>query len=128
MRLMLRFDSRTVTKPVLSKATLETGALINILRATVESRRGEILIEVEDEKVREVEKILKSEGVDVVELPGAVQKNDELCVHCGACVSVCPTEAIVINGSRKIVVENEKCVHCGACVKVCPTKALSLPF
>lgn len=128
MRLLLRFDSRTVTKPVLSKTTLETGALINILRATVGSRRGEILIEVEDEKAKEVEDVLKSEGVDVVELLGAVRKDDELCVHCGACVSICPTEAIIINSSRKIIVEDEKCVHCGACVKVCPTKALSLPL
>jgi ferredoxin len=128
MRLLLRFDSKTVTEPVLSRATLHTGTLINILRASVGARRGEILIEVADEKAKEVGKFLREQGVEVVELLEAVQKNDELCVHCGACVSICPTEAIGINGEKKVVIQAEKCVHCGACVRVCPTKALSLPL
>ncbi|WP_456330593.1 4Fe-4S binding protein [Archaeoglobus sp.] len=128
MKLLLRFDSRTVTEPVLSKTTLKTGALINILRASVGARRGEILIEVDDEKAKEVENILKEEGVEVIELLEAVQKDDEKCVHCGACVSICPTEAISFNGEKRVIVNAEKCVHCGACVKVCPTKALSLPL
>ncbi len=127
MKMILRFDSKTVTKPVLSKTTLETGALINILRAEVGARRGEILIEVEDEKAKKVEELLIAEGVEVVEILEAIQKDDEKCVHCGACTSICPTEALRFNGEKKVVVEAEKCVHCGACVKVCPTQALSLP-
>ncbi|WP_202318929.1 4Fe-4S binding protein [Archaeoglobus neptunius] len=128
MRMVLHFDSRTVTEPVLSRTTLKTGALINILRASVGARRGEILIEVEDEKAKEVEEILKTQGVDVIELVGAVQKDDEKCVHCGACISICPTEALKFNGEKRVIVEAEKCVHCGACTKVCPTEALTLPF
>ncbi len=127
MKMILRFDSKTVTKPVLSKTTLETGALINILRAEVGARRGEILIEVEDEKAKKVEELLIAEGVEVVEILEAIQKDDEKCVHCGACTSICPTEALRFNGEKKVVVEAEKCVHCGACIKVCPTQALSLP-
>ncbi len=127
MKMILRFDSKTVTKPVLSKTTLETGALINILRAEVGARRGEILIEVEDEKAKKVEELLTAEGVEVVEVIEAIQKDDEKCVHCGACTSICPTEALNFNEEKKVVVEAEKCVHCGACVKVCPTQALSLP-
>ena len=127
MKMILRFDSKTVTKPVLSKTTLETGALINILRAEVGARRGEILIEVEDEKAKKVEELLTAEGVEVVEVIEDIQKDDEKCVHCGACTSICPTEALNFNEEKKVVVEAEKCVHCGACVKVCPTQALSLP-
>ncbi|AAB90058.1 iron-sulfur cluster binding protein [Archaeoglobus fulgidus DSM 4304] len=128
VKLLLRFDSKTVTEPVLSKATLKTGTLINILRASVGARRGEILIEVDDEKAKEVESFLKEQGVEVIELLEAVQKDDEKCVHCGACVSICPTEAIYINGDKRVAINTEKCVHCGSCVKVCPTRALSLPL
>jgi len=128
MKLLLRFDSKTVTQPVLSRTTLKTGSLINILRASVGTRMGEILIEVDDEKAREVENVLKEQGVEVIELLEAVQKDEEKCVHCGACVSICPTEAIYINGDKKVAIRTENCVHCGACVKVCPTKALSLPL
>ena len=128
MKLLLRFDSKTVKEPVLSKATLKTGTLINILRASVGARRGEILIEVDDKKAKEVEDILKKQGVEVFELLEAVQKDEEKCVHCGACVSICPTEAITFNGEKRVILDAERCVHCGACVKVCPTRALSLPL
>ncbi len=127
MRLLLKFDSKTIKVPVISRATLETGALINILRATVGARKGEIIIEVEDDKVQEVEKIIEELGVEVAELVGAITKDEERCVHCGACISICPTEVFTFNGEKKVIVEAEKCIHCGACVKVCPTEALSLP-
>ncbi len=127
MRLLLRFDSRTVKQPVLSRATLKTGALINILRASVGARRGEILIEVEDEKAKEVEKVFEEHGVEVIELVEAIAKDEEKCVHCGACISICPTEALKFNGEKKVTIEVEKCIHCGACVRVCPTEALFLP-
>jgi ferredoxin len=127
MRLLLKFDSKTIKVPVISRATLETGALINILRDTVGARKGEIIIEVEDDKVQEVEKIIEELGVEVAELVGAITKDEERCVHCGACISICPTEVFTFNGEKKVIVEAEKCIHCGACVKVCPTEALSLP-
>ncbi len=127
MRLLLRFDSKTIKVPVISKTTLETGVLINILRAKVGARRGEIIIEVEDERVKEVEEVIRKMGVEVTELVGAIVKNDDVCVHCGACVSICPTEVFRLDGEKRVVAEVEKCIHCGACVRVCPTQALSLP-
>lgn len=48
----------------------------------------------------------------------------ELCVGCGACVKVCPADAISIeNGKAKI--ETEKCKNCRACVKVCKVNAIA---
>ncbi|MCS7121063.1 MAG: 4Fe-4S dicluster domain-containing protein [Archaeoglobaceae archaeon] len=126
MRLLLKYDSKTVKRPLLSSAALKTGALINILRAFVESRKGEILIEVPDEKAKEVEDFLISEGVSVLELKRGVTV-DENCVHCGLCISVCPTEAINFDEERKILVFEERCIHCEICVKVCPVSALKLP-
>jgi ferredoxin len=128
MMLLLRFDSKTIKVPVISKTTLKTGALINILRATVGARRGEIIIEVDDEKLKEVKEIIQEMGVEVTELVGAIVKDEEKCVHCGACVSICPTEVFKFDGEYKVVVEAEKCIHCAACTKVCPTQALSLPI
>ena len=45
------------------------------------------------------------------------------CIHCGACVSVCPTQANrEFEGSdpRWITTLQERCIGCGTCVEVCP--------
>jgi glycolate oxidase len=45
------------------------------------------------------------------------------CIHCGACVSVCPTHANrEFEGAdlRWITTEQERCIGCGTCVEVCP--------
>ena len=45
------------------------------------------------------------------------------CVHCGACVPVCPTKANVefkAEDARIITTEQDLCIGCGTCVEVCP--------
>jgi len=56
----------------------------------------------------------------------AAKVNVELCTGCGACVKVCPVEAITVqNGVAQI--DADACVECGVCVDECPTEAISLP-
>ncbi len=126
MILRLRFDAKTSRKPVISIATLETKALINILRADVGARKGEMIVEVEDDKVKDVEEVLKRFGVEVQELGEGIVKDDSLCIHCGLCISVCPVEVFRFNEEWKVVADTKKCIHCGFCVSVCVTKALTL--
>lgn len=45
--------------------------------------------------------------------------NEDTCTVCGTCATVCPTEAISINGS--VVTTIERCIRCCACIKSCPT-------
>jgi len=47
----------------------------------------------------------------------------EKCVGCGACVEVCPIQAISIVGG-KAKINADKCVDCGRCAQVCPQEAL----
>lgn len=53
-----------------------------------------------------------------------VMQQNSLCCGCGACSSVCPTEAIAIrmnqNGFLSANVNEQKCIHCGKCTTVCP--------
>ena len=44
------------------------------------------------------------------------------CLKCGACVAVCPTEAISMDGG-KVVIDPAKCISCGTCQAVCPVGA-----
>ncbi len=128
MLMLLKFDSRTIKKPIISTATLETNALINILRANVGAREGEMVVEVDDSKAKEVEEIFRRFGVEVIELREAVVKDEDRCVHCGLCISICPVEVFRFDEDWKVIAETEKCIHCGVCIKVCPCQALSLPI
>jgi ferredoxin len=47
----------------------------------------------------------------------------QLCDVCGACVGVCPVDAISIT-RQEIAVHHDVCVKCLACVNVCPIGAL----
>ena len=49
---------------------------------------------------------------------------DVSCLHCGACVPVCPTNANseydVSGDLRRISTDWSRCVGCGTCVEICP--------
>ena len=50
----------------------------------------------------------------------------EKCDGCGACVEVCPSEAISIRSDGKAEVNEEECVECESCVDECPKDAISM--
>ena len=47
------------------------------------------------------------------------------CGYCGACATVCPTEAINLMGMW-VEIREDECVACKACVNICPVGALTL--
>ncbi|MFO7967962.1 MAG: 4Fe-4S binding protein [Archaeoglobaceae archaeon] len=126
MMLEIQFDSHKVKEPIISKASLETNSLINIIRANVGAREGEMVVEVEKSKVEDVIKAFERQGIDVTRLEKKINKDDS-CIHCGACISICPVEVFYLDDENKVMAETEKCIHCGVCVNVCPVNALHLP-
>ena len=47
------------------------------------------------------------------------------CVHCGACMKVCPVQAIYKDTETGFVlVDQSKCIGCHACERVCPVKVI----
>lgn len=51
-----------------------------------------------------------------------VTVDEELCVGCGLCVTVCPTEALKVWGYWEI--DGDKCTDCFDCIGICPVEAL----
>jgi ferredoxin len=72
-------------------------------------------------------------------LPGEVRfvlfraENDagptDTCIHCGACVPVCPTSANLEfqepGDARRITTDLNRCIGCGTCVEVCPANQVN---
>ena len=53
----------------------------------------------------------------------AVETSADRCTHCGRCVNLCPTGAIVAGDELRT--DAAKCIRCCACVKGCPVGARS---
>lgn len=51
--------------------------------------------------------------------------NQENCLHCGACKSICPHEAVEENNNN-YTIKRERCLGCNQCVKTCPASAISM--
>jgi ferredoxin len=70
--------------------------------------------------------------VDIVALPegapfGAVEINVEGCTLCLACVSACPTGALLDDPERPMLrFAEDACVQCGLCKATCPEKVITL--
>ena len=125
MKLMLHVAPGIVREPLIASVILETSALVNIERASIDAVSGEIVLEVLPEKCREVKDAFERRGVEVVLLEMPVIRDEDECVHCGACVSVCPTGTFRFD-NWLVVADSRKCIQCGACVTGCPQRALRL--
>ncbi|MEM2098173.1 MAG: 4Fe-4S binding protein [Candidatus Bathyarchaeia archaeon] len=50
--------------------------------------------------------------------------NNNRCLRCGGCVSVCPTAALDLKDN--IVRDEVLCTFCGICEKACPVEAIKV--
>ena len=125
MKLLVTFSRRKGYEPIIAKAVKETGVLINVERAVIDSSEGEALIDVPDEQCRLVSDTMSSLGAKVHILDHGVSHDESECVDCGACISVCPREVFTFDGEWRLVMDVGKCVLCGKCIEACPHDALS---
>ena len=126
MKLLLKYKSDIIGEPIIAKTVLETKILMNIVRAQVGPETGEIIAEVPNKYVDLVAKTLENYGVEVFKLEKPVIRDEERCIHCGACISVCPFEVFEFNKDWTVALKIENCIQCGNCLPVCTQNALVL--
>jgi uncharacterized Fe-S center protein len=59
-------------------------------------------------------------------LEGGLEWNEELCIHCEACVNSCNHDANKFDTDNRYSINFHHCTYCQHCVKVCPTEAIRL--
>jgi len=52
--------------------------------------------------------------------------DEEKCVGCGMCLSVCPHAVLRPVNGRVEIEDRDACMECGACSQNCPVKAISV--
>ncbi len=131
-KIVLTFPKTKVDQPIVYKLVKEFNLIFNILKASVTpEEEGLMVLELAGEEAdynRGV-KYLEELGVKIQPLSKDIVFNEERCTHCGACVVLCPTEALYIDKkSRKVNFDPSKCVACELCVKPCPPRAIEVHF
>lgn len=129
MKLLLAFSRRGQhdpgREPVIARVVKETGVLVNVEKANIDSMAGEMLIDVPDADAALVRQRLEEMGVTVRVMENAIARDEAECVDCGACISVCPQEVFSFDEEWRLRVSSERCVLCGKCIQACPHGALS---
>jgi ferredoxin len=130
--MVLRFPAETVEEPVTYNLIKKYDIIINILNADItHGKEGNLLVEMEGERINLDEALLYLESRKVRFSPVSknILFNNALCVHCGACSSVCFSGALNMDqDTRELVFIPEKCVACELCIKACPLRLFELNF
>ena len=126
MKIKISIPTERIHNPIISESIIETGISINIMVANIDSTYGELIAEVNDFRFDRIKNALESRGAIVSILDRPIHRDDEECVECGACISVCPMNVYCFDVGWNVQVDEKKCIQCGMCIKMCPHGALKL--
>lgn len=131
-RIVLRFPNRLIDQPIICKLVKDYNLEFNILKAYVTPREeGLLVLELkgQDEEYNKGIDYLTRIGVRIQPLSQDIVRNNAKCTHCGICISVCPTGALVIDSiTRKVHFYDNKCIACELCIPACPPRAMEVHF
>ena len=129
-KLVLNFPPHLIDQPITYRLIAEKGLKVNILRARITPKEwGNMVVEVNGDKARVETGIgfLTDLGVEVEQLADEVKWREERCIHCTACLALCPTQALYVDRATMIVgFDREKCIACELCLSVCPYRAVEI--
>jgi L-aspartate semialdehyde sulfurtransferase ferredoxin len=126
---LMIFDKKIMYKPLIYRLAKDFDVIFNVLEAKILPKlEGRLILELRgtDDSIEKSIAYLTSEGVTVETLVDKIIRDEERCVDCGACTSVCRVDALCIDrNTMEVSFDHEKCVACGMCKIACPVGAMS---
>ena len=131
-RIVLNYPPRLVDQPIISKLVKDFDLEVNISRARITPREeGKLVLEVTGKRsgLEAGFKYLSEIGVKVEPLAQDVKWHEDRCIHCTACVSTCPTNALDVDRkTMEVSFKRDKCIACELCIPACPYQAMEIMF
>jgi len=131
-RVVLNYPPRLVDQPIISKLVKDFDLEVNISRARITPREeGRLVLEVTGKRsgLEAGFKYLSEIGVKVEPLAQDVKWHEDRCIHCTACISTCPTNALDVDRkSMEVSFKRDKCIACELCIPACPYQAMEIMF
>lgn len=126
----LSFPPEVSGRPVVCNLAMLHNLSFNILRSEINPRHdGSMTLEIAGSEVdfHKGMSYLKENGVRITPASQKIFRDEDLCMHCGLCTSLCRTKALSVNPeSRLVEFDVDKCTACGMCTRVCPVRAMVL--
>ena len=128
-RLTLTFPRRAIQMPVAYRLAKDFNVAANIIRAQVAPNQiGKLVVELSGD-IDELEASIdwmRSQGIQVGMTNREISIDENVCVDCGLCTGVCPTEALYLEPQTyKLGFARSKCIVCEQCIPTCPVQAIS---
>ncbi len=131
-RLVLNFPPQLIDQPITYQLITEHNLKVNILRGRITPREwGRLVVEVSGSK-KNLDAGLQYAtdlGVEIKPLAQNVQWDEEKCIQCTACISICPTNALALEREEMLVsFHHDKCIACELCIPTCAYDAMQIIF
>ncbi|MGB3765674.1 MAG: NIL domain-containing protein [Phormidesmis sp.] len=128
-RLTLTFPKRTIHMPITYRLAKDFNVAANIFRAQVAPDQvGKLLVELSGDidQLDEAIEWLQANHIGVSQVNREIIIDKDMCVHCGLCTGVCPTESLQLEAqTHKLVFVRSRCIMCEQCIPSCPVQAIS---
>ena len=125
----LTFAPDITDEPLVCILVRNYDVLFNISKAQISPRKeGQLTLELigTPDSIGQGIAYLKDRGVQVTGLSHEVHRMEDLCMHCGMCTAMCPTDALTVDkNSRMVLFTQDNCTACGVCTRICPVKAMT---
>lgn len=95
----------------------------NILKFSLGSSGVSLLLDVPEDRIKEITESLKKNNV-IVNMKGRITVDYDKCIDCGGCISLCPTDALHFNEEFRLEYAEDKCISCLLCIDSCPRQAI----
>ena len=128
-RITLTFPKNTVHLPLTYRLAKDFNIAANIIRAQVAPNQvGKLLVQLQGD-IDEIDAAIewmRGLGIKVSQMSGEIAIDENLCVDCGLCTGVCPTEALTLDPDTfRLKFWRSRCVVCEQCISSCPLEAIS---
>ncbi|MEM7773540.1 MAG: NIL domain-containing protein [Cyanobacteria bacterium P01_A01_bin.37] len=128
-RITLTFPKQTVHMPITYRLAKDFNVAANIIRAQVTpNQTGTLVVELQGDidQIDEAIEWMEAQHIGVSQVSHGISIDEEVCVHCGLCTGICPTQALSLNSETfQLQFSQSRCIVCEQCIPTCPVQAIS---
>ena len=127
-RVTITFPKTAIQIPLTYRLAKDFNVAANIIRAQVAPNQiGKLVVELQGDidQIDAAIEWMRTRDIGVIDASGEITIDRDLCVDCGLCTGVCPTQALVLDSDFRLDFRQSRCIVCEQCIPTCPVAAIS---